>query len=127
MFVKVTIRPSPEIYGGLCPDALVLPDSFGVGAGSGRLRLVNAPVGAQASSWAPTEHLCRQWGPGVEPLDLTGTPAGVHVLTLIPPQGSRQMVRLVIQQLTVDASSSRKRWEDKRAPFKNRRINIAGQ
>ena len=37
------------------------------------------------------------WGPGVEPLDLTDIPAGVYILTLIPPQGSRQMVRLVIQ------------------------------
>ena len=35
MFVKVITRPSPEIYGGLCPKALVLPDSFGVGAGGG--------------------------------------------------------------------------------------------
>ena len=35
MFVKVITRPGPEIYGGLCPKALVLPDSFGVGAGGG--------------------------------------------------------------------------------------------
>ena len=35
MFVKVIPRPGPEIYGGLCPKALVLPDSFGVGAGGG--------------------------------------------------------------------------------------------
>ena len=33
MFVKVITGPGPEIYGGLCPEALVLPDSFGVGAG----------------------------------------------------------------------------------------------
>ena len=76
MFVKVVTRPGPEVYGGLCPNALVLPDSFGVGAGSRQLRLVNAPVGAQVSLWAPTGQLCRQWGPGVEPLDLTGIPAG---------------------------------------------------
>ena len=30
MFVKVITGPGPEIYGGLCPEALVLPDSFGV-------------------------------------------------------------------------------------------------
>ena len=35
MFVKVVTGPGPEIYGGLCPEALVLPDSFGVGAGGG--------------------------------------------------------------------------------------------
>ena len=35
MFVKVITRPSPEICGGLCPNALVLPDSYGVGAGGG--------------------------------------------------------------------------------------------
>ena len=51
MFVKVVNRPGPEVYGGLCPNALVLPDSFGVGAGSRQLRLVNAPVGAQVSCW----------------------------------------------------------------------------
>ena len=51
MFVKVVNRPGPEVYGGLCPNALVLPDSFGVGASSRRLRLVNAPVGAQVSCW----------------------------------------------------------------------------
>ena len=35
MFVKAITRPGPEIYGGLCPKALVLPDSFDVGAGGG--------------------------------------------------------------------------------------------
>ena len=36
MFVKVITRPGPEIYDGLCPEALVLPDSFGIGAGGVR-------------------------------------------------------------------------------------------
>ena len=35
MFVKAVTRPGPEIYGGFCPKALVLPDSFGIGAGGG--------------------------------------------------------------------------------------------
>ena len=34
MFVKVITRPSPEICGGLCLNALVLPDSSGAVAGS---------------------------------------------------------------------------------------------
>jgi len=35
MFVKVITRPGLETYGGLCPEALVLPDSFGVDVGGG--------------------------------------------------------------------------------------------
>ena len=71
MFVKVVTRPGPEVYGGLCPDALVLPDAFGVGAGSGRLRLVSAPVGAQVSCWG------------------AGVFVGPHRTTL-PPVGTRR-------------------------------------
>ena len=92
MFVKVTTRPGSEVYGGLCPNALVLPDSFGVGIGSRRLRLVNAPVGAQVSYWGAGVFV----GPHRTTLPPVGTRCGtagfdrhtgggVYVLTLIPP------------------------------------------